>query len=105
MDPEVLVVLVTCPPDRAGTLAGKLVAERLAACVNLVPQLRSVYRWKGSVQHDDETLLIVKTTPDRFAALKDFVLKNHPNEVPEVIALPVAAGHAPYLEWVMESTR
>ena len=102
---DVLVVLVTCPPDKAAGLAEKLVAERVAACVNTVANVQSVYRWKGSVQRDGETLLIAKTTRDRFDALKDLVLKHHPYEVPEVIALPVGPGHAPYLQWVVESTR
>ena len=102
---DALVVLVTCPPDQAEALAEKLVEERVAACVNLVTKLRSVYRWKGSVQRDDETLLIAKTTADRFEALKRTVLKHHPYDVPEVIALPIAQGHAPYLEWLAESTR
>ena len=102
---EVLVVLVTCPPDKAEAIAAALVEARVAACVNVVPGLRSVYRWKGAVQHDDEALLLVKTTRDRFEALKRAVLKHHPYELPEVIALPVERGHAPYLEWVVESTR
>ena len=105
MDTDVVVVLVSCPPDRAETLAGEIVEGRFAACVNLIPLRYSVYRWKGSVQRDDETLLLIKTARDRFPALKEFVLKNHPYEVPEVIALPVEAGHAPYLQWVKESTR
>lgn len=105
MDKDALVVLVTCPPDKAQALAETLVEERLAACVNIVPNLKSVYRWKGSVQRDNETLLIAKTTQDRFEALRTSVLKHHPNEVPEVIALPIARGHEPYLKWVVESTQ
>lgn len=105
MAQDVLVVLITCPPDRAAALASLLVEARLAACVNLVANVQSVYRWKGSVQRDGETLLVVKTAIDRFETLKEFVLKHHPYEVPEVIALPVERGHASYLEWIVESTR
>ena len=105
MSNEVIVVLVTCPPDQAQAIADALVEERVAACVNIVTNLQSVYRWKGSVQREGETLLITKTTRDRFDALKDLVLKHHRYEIPEVIALPVGPGHAPYLEWVVESTR
>jgi periplasmic divalent cation tolerance protein len=103
MAKEVLVVLVTCPPERAQSIANALVEERLAACVNVVPSLQSVYRWKGEVHHDGEALLIVKTARDRFDALKQAVLKLHPYELPEVIAVSVDRGHAPYLDWVLES--
>lgn len=105
MAKEVLVVLVTCPPDKAHGIAEALVGARVAACVNVVPALQSVYRWQGAVQRDDEALLIAKTTRDRFDALKQAVLAHHPYELPEVIALAVDRGHAPYLDWVVESTQ
>lgn len=105
MAQDALLVLVTCPPDKADGIAHALVEQRVAACVNVVPQLRSVYRWKGAVQHDGEALLLAKTSRDRFEALQQAVLKLHPYELPEVIALTVDRGHAPYLEWILESTR
>ena len=105
MAKDVLVVLVTCPPDKAQAIATRLVEERVAACVNVVPSLQSIYRWKDEVQSEGEALLIVKTARDRFDALKQAVLKHHPYELPEVIAVTVDQGHAPYLEWVVESTR
>lgn len=104
MSPEVLVVMVTCPPERAAALAEDLVSKGCAACVNIVPQVQSVYRWEGKVQHEAETLLIIKTRRDRFDALKAAVLKQHPYEVPEIIALTVETGHAQYLDWVVKST-
>ena len=104
MASDVLVVLVTCPPDKAQGIAEALVEERVAACVNIVPSLSSVYRWKGAVHHEDEAMLLVKTTNDRFEALKQAVLKHHPYELPEVIAVTVDRGHTPYLEWVIESS-
>ncbi|MGH8482373.1 MAG: divalent-cation tolerance protein CutA [Nevskiaceae bacterium] len=104
MAKDVLVVLVTCPPEKAQAIAGALVEERVAACVNVVPSLSSVYRWKGAVHNDAEALLLVKTSKDRFEALKQAVLKHHPYELPEVIAIQVDRGHAPYLEWVIESS-
>ena len=104
MAKDVIVVLVTCPPDKAQGIANALVEERVAACVNVVPSLSSVYRWKGAVHNDAEALLIVKSTKDRFEALKQAVLKHHPYELPEVIAVPVDRGHAPYLDWVIESS-
>ncbi|HUR39687.1 MAG TPA: divalent-cation tolerance protein CutA [Verrucomicrobiae bacterium] len=102
---DALVVMVTCPADKAPVLAAALVEERVAACVNVVPGLLSVYRWKGAVQQDPETLLLAKTTVGRFDALKALVLRHHPHELPEVIALKVDRGHVPYLDWIQESTR
>jgi len=104
MAKDVLVVLVTCPPDKAQGIADALVDERVAACVNVVPSLSSVYRYKGEVHHENEAMLLVKTTKDRFEALKQAVLKHHPYELPEVIAVAVDRGHTPYLEWVIESS-
>jgi periplasmic divalent cation tolerance protein len=100
-----LIALVTCPPEKAESLAAALVESRNAACVNIVPGLRSVYRWKDAVQQDDETLLIIKTTAAHFQTLKETVLKLHPYELPEVIAVKVEAGHAPYLDWITQSLR
>ena len=105
MAADVLIALTTCPPDKADALAERLVEARVAACVNIVPQLRSVYRWEGKVQRDDEALLLAKTTADRFEALKACILEHHPYELPEVIGLPVGHGHTKYLEWVVEQTR
>jgi periplasmic divalent cation tolerance protein len=103
---DALVVLVTAPgADRAAEIARALVEERLAACGNVVPGLRSIYRWEGRVQDDAEALLLLKTTRDRFEALRERILALHPYQVPEVIALPVEAGSAPYLEWIRAETR
>ena len=99
--PPVLVVLVTCPTRASGRrLAEVLVSRRLAACVNLLPGVESTFCWKGKRERCRETLLLIKTTTTRFEALRRAVLRLHPYDVPEVIALPVGAGHAPYLEWV-----
>ncbi len=102
---DALVVLVTTPsPERAAEIARAVVEERLAACGNVVPGLRSIYRWEGKVQDDAEALLVLKTTRARFEALRDRVLALHPYEVPEVLALPVEAGSAPYLAWIAGET-
>jgi periplasmic divalent cation tolerance protein len=102
---EAIVVLVTTPtPDRAAELARALVEERLAACGNVVPGVRSIYRWEGKVQDDAEALLVLKTTRARFEALRERVLALHPYAVPEVLALPVADGSAPYLAWIAAET-
>ena len=102
---SVLVVLCTCPAsDGAESLAVTLVERRLAACVNLVPGVRSVYRWQGAVERADETLLVIKTTRERFDALRDCIVSIHPYEVPEVIGLDAVAGLHPYLDWVRDET-
>lgn len=80
-------------------------AEHLAACVNIVERISSVYFWEGEVKSDVENLMIIKTAPDRVAALRERLVAAHPYDVPEVIALPVVEGHAPYLDWVVASTR
>jgi periplasmic divalent cation tolerance protein len=103
---DAVVVLVTAPtPERAAEIARAVVEERLAACGNVVPGLRSIYRWEGKVQDDEEALLLLKTTRDRFEALRERVLALHPYDVPEVIALPVEAGSAAYLGWIAAETR
>jgi periplasmic divalent cation tolerance protein len=102
---SVLVCFCTCPDaDSAARLAETLVAERLAACVNVMPGLRSVYRWRGAIEHSDEMLLLIKTTRPRLAALSARVLELHPYELPEVVAVEVAGGLSAYLDWVAEQT-
>lgn len=101
---RVVVVLCTLPsPEVAAEVARAVVGERLAACVNLVPAVRSIYRWEGAVEDATETLAIIKTTAEGYAALAARVTELHPYAVPELLALPVAAGHAPYLAWVAAS--
>ena len=98
---SVIVVFSTFPSeDKAADIARTLVSEGHAACANLVPPVRSIYRWQGEICDERETLAILKTTRERFDALRDRLVALHPYEVPEVIALPVEAGHAPYLDWV-----
>jgi periplasmic divalent cation tolerance protein len=101
-DPNtVLLCYCTCPnAESAQHLANALVSESLAACVNRIPSIHSTYRWKGEVTTDTEELLLIKTTVERFEALKERVLALHPYELPELIAVPVTCGHAPYLDWV-----
>lgn len=100
----VVVVLVTCSNRRvAKTIATTVVRRRLAACVNLLPAVESLFWWKGKVDRAREVLLIIKTTAARVEALRRAVVSLHPYDVPEIIALPVTAGHAPYLRWVTYS--
>ena len=106
MATDVLVVLCTLPEgDTAAKVGGALVKARLAACVNLIPQLRSIYEWQGEICDDPEVLAIIKTTRDRFESLRARLAELHPYECPEIIGVPVEAGHADYLAWVAEVTR
>jgi periplasmic divalent cation tolerance protein len=103
---EALVVLCTAPTaEVAAGLARALVEARLAACGNVVPGLRSIYRWQGKVEDEAEVLLVLKTTRERFPALRDELLRRHPYQVAEVLALPVEAGNAAYLEWLAAQVR
>ncbi|MBS0213477.1 MAG: divalent-cation tolerance protein CutA [Proteobacteria bacterium] len=101
-----LLVLCTCPDAaNAQALADSLVERRLAACVNLLPGVRSVYRWQGRVEQADEVLLLVKTTDDRFEALQEQIVRMHPYAVPEVLAFKAVDGLPAYLGWVETETR
>ncbi len=100
---ECVVVLVSCPSqDVAVELARALVEERLAACGNILPAMRSIYRWEGAIQDEPEVLLLLKTRSDRAEALCARVAALHPYQVPEAIALPIVAGLRPYLTWVSD---
>ena len=89
--------------EDAERIARTLVERRLAACVNLVPGLVSIYRWKGAVERDEERLLIIKTRAERLEGLRAALLELHPYELPELVALPIEGGHPPYLAWLDES--
>ena len=106
MQVNALICFCTCPDtDTAERLAEALVEERLAACVNILPGLRSVYRWQAEVERADETLLLIKTTAGRYADLEAAVRAQHPYEVPEIIALPVVQGLPDYLAWLNAETQ
>jgi len=101
----VLLCYCTCPDAAsAQAIAEALVGERLAACVNRLPGMHSTYRWQGAVSQDREELLLIKTTAARFDALRTRLLELHPYELPELVAVPVARGHAAYLDWVRAAT-
>ncbi|MEQ9502031.1 MAG: divalent-cation tolerance protein CutA [Deltaproteobacteria bacterium] len=103
MEPdEIIVVLVTAPPEEAGRIARELVTERACACVNVIADIRSIYRWEGEVQDDSESLLVLKTTRGGFDTLRGAVERLHPYDVPEILALPTAAANDAYAKWVRE---
>lgn len=106
MSTAVRVVLVTCESAaQAESLAEALVGERLAACVNVVGPIRSIYRWQGEIQHESEYLLVIKTAADRMAALDERIRQLHTYETPEILALPVDAGSAGYLDWLLQQVQ
>lgn len=102
---DALIVLCTCPDHTvAEHIAAALVDARLAACVNRIPGITSIYRWQGEVCRDSEHLLVIKTTRERFDAVRERIVALHPYELPEVIAVDIAHGHAPYLAWIEAET-
>jgi periplasmic divalent cation tolerance protein len=101
----ILLVMMTAPDEpTAETIARILVEERLVACCNLLPQVRSIYRWQGSIEQADEILVLIKTTAAALEAVRARIVELHPYDLPEIIATPVVDGHAPYLDWVRQST-
>jgi periplasmic divalent cation tolerance protein len=100
------LLVITSLPDRAAAekLADALIAQRLAACVNILAPCRSVYRWKGAVQHDEEHPVLIKTTPERYAELERAIRAAHPYELPEIVAVPIERGLPAYLDWVAAET-
>jgi periplasmic divalent cation tolerance protein len=101
---QAIVVLATFPTDDlAADVARAVVGERLAACASLVPRVRSIYRWQGAIQDDAETIAVIKTTHGQLAALAARIAALHSYDVPEIIALPIVGGHAPYLAWLRDA--
>lgn len=101
VEPLALLILVTAPDEEtARRLARGLVGERLAACVNLVPGLRSIYRWDEGIEEAAEWLLLVKSTSARYDVVESWIRQHHPYDVPECVAIPIVEGSAPYLEWL-----
>ena len=102
---DIIVVMVTVATESQGLEIGRsLIEEKLAACVNLIKGLRSLYMWEGSLSDDQEILMLIKTRRSLFPKLKDRVIELHTYEVPEIIALPVVEGSSSYLKWVAEMT-
>jgi len=102
--PRPLLVLTTCASaDEAESLAASLVEQRLAACVNTLGRVQSTYRWQGRVEHGQESLLVIKTTDARLAAVEHVIRERSSYELPEVLAIPVHGGSAAYLGWLADS--
>lgn len=100
-----IIVLITAPTrEEAERLAEILVEQKLAACVQILPEIVSFYRWQNAIQKDAEVLILAKTTNENFAALEKTVRENHSYEVPEIIAVHAAKVSQPYFDWLLENT-
>ncbi|MEY4467721.1 MAG: divalent-cation tolerance protein CutA [Pseudomonadota bacterium] len=102
---QALLVLTNVPDLQCAQLVARtLVESRLAACVNLLPAVQSIYRWQGQIEEATEILLIIKTTSQQVDSLQKAIVRLHPYEVPEIIAMPIVTGYAPYLQWIATET-
>ncbi len=99
------VVMVTVPKDKAEELAQKIVISGLAACINIVDNIKSVYKWKGELKSETESLLIIKTATKKIENLIKSVRENHPYEIPEVISMTISEGNPDYLNWIDAETK
>jgi len=98
------VIICTCPDQEvAETIAENIVAQRLAACVNILPKVRSIYHWEGNIESANESLLLIKTHADKFDSLQNTITNIHPYEVPEIISLDINKGLPSYLSWLSSS--
>ena len=105
MTRQPVLVLTTCGnSEAAAELAASIVGQRLAACVNAIDGIASTYRWNGALERGTETMLVIKTTQDRYAALESHIRTHSGYELPEVVAVPMQGGYAPYLEWIRRET-
>ena len=102
-DDAIVVFMTAANGEEATRLAEMLVGAQLAACVQILPEIESVYRWQGKIERSSEVLLIAKTTRDKFDDLEREVRALHSYDTPEIVAVPIVAGSAPYLEWLIKS--
>ncbi|MFM5210221.1 divalent-cation tolerance protein CutA [Aeromonas hydrophila] len=102
---DTILVLCTCPDEASADLiCAQLLSQRLAACINQLPGLTSVYRWQGQIERATEIQLIIKSHAALFEPLRQCILAHHPYEVPEILVLPTSQGHQPYLDWIKQET-
>ena len=103
---DIQLVITNCPDEETANRIGlALIEEKLAACVNILPRVQSIYRWQGAVESATEVPLLIKTTAASYPALEAAIRERHPYDIPEIIALPVTAGLPAYLNWVAAETR
>ncbi len=95
------IILCTCPDkESAENIARQLINDKIAACINILPGITSIYTWQGNIETDQEHLLLIKTRKDRFQTVEKSIQTCHPYEIPEIIAIPVENGLAEYLQWI-----
>ena len=100
------IIYCTCPDiETAERISRLLITQHMAACVNQVPGITSIYEWEGKIEENNEVLLLIKSTEERFASIKRLVLEEHPYELPELIAVPVTKGLPDYLDWIKQCTK
>jgi len=105
MPNTIFLVLCTCPNENsARQLSESLVQDKLAACVNIVNPISSIFAWQGKIDSEQESLLLIKTTRAAYSRLEQAIKAQHPYDVPEIIAIPVQQGSADYLNWVRDNT-
>jgi periplasmic divalent cation tolerance protein len=102
---EVVVLITTASDEEAQKIGRLLVEEGFVACANIIPAVRSIFRWEGQVTEEQETLLILKSVSEGFDSLAAKVKAHHSYDVPEIIALPIQTGSEPYMEWIREMSR
>ena len=104
--PDALLVLSNVPDMRtADAIARSLLQQRLAACVNILPAVRSMYRWQDSIEEAEEVTMLIKSTGGHYAEMERAIVALHPYDVPEIIAIPISAGLPAYLSWIADETR
>jgi periplasmic divalent cation tolerance protein len=103
--PEYVLALTTCPPDEAGELAMKLVKSRHCACANIIPGVRSIYHWKGELEDDTESIVLMKTERFKVPVLEKALKETHSYDVPEFVVIPIIEGSKEYLRWITDSIR
>jgi periplasmic divalent cation tolerance protein len=101
----IFIYITTSSEAEARKIAEAAVTDRLAACANIIPCMKSIYHWEGKIEEGDETILILKTRAGLFPAVGECVREMHSSETPCIVALPVEAGHAPYLDWIRAETK
>ncbi len=105
-DPLINVIYTTVGSENeAALIARTVVEEKLAACANIIPTIRSIYRWRGKIEDEGESLIFIKTRSDAVDALIARIKELHTYDVPDIVAIPIEKGHPPYLDWIVENTR
>ena len=102
---DAILVIVSCREDEAQSIAKPLIEEKLAACVSMIPAVKSMYEWKGEFCEEQESLLLIKTSSDCWQHLEKRIKSLHSYTVPEILAIPIESGHEPYLQWLIKATQ